>query len=50
MILLATQSIVDLWITTFNAMYPRFLEYSKASILYVAAAGVMVQVIKSLRS
>ena len=43
-------SIVDELHTTLIAVYPKFQEYAKLSILYIGAAGIMIQVIKSLRS
>lgn len=34
---------------TLAEVYPKFQDYAKVSILYIAAAGVMIQVIKSMR-
>jgi hypothetical protein len=42
-------SIIDELGTTLAEVYPKFQEYAKLSILYIAAAGIMIQVIKSMR-
>lgn len=41
---------VDALSSTLLPAYYQFQEYAKASILYFAAAGLMIQVIKSMRS
>lgn len=40
---------LDLFTNTFNASYPKFVEYAKMTVLYIGAAGIMIQVIKAMR-
>lgn len=42
-------SYLDVFTSAITTYYPTFVEYAKASILYIGAAGIMIQVIKSMR-
>jgi hypothetical protein len=47
--ILATATPTDMFISALKTYYPTFEEYAKVTILYIGAAGIMIQVIKAMR-